>query len=81
MSAEVLRAALAALEPPLERHRVRDDDNSLFRAIAHQLTPGCARPRRPGTLLCLSTSAALTARTECPLLFLQGFGLRRARYA
>jgi hypothetical protein len=45
MSEEVLRAALAALaalEPPLERRRVRDDGNSLFRAIAHQLNAGCA---------------------------------------
>jgi hypothetical protein len=39
---EPLRAALAALEPPLQRHAVVADGNSLFRAVAHQLF-GCAR--------------------------------------
>ena len=57
MSEEVLRAALEALEPPLERRRVTDDGNSLFRAIAHQLDAHqlnagyAAAPRRRDALL------------------------------
>jgi hypothetical protein len=71
MSEEVLRTALAALEPPLERHRVKDDGNSLFRAIAHQLNAGCAAAGSQcygaAARCSTSTSAALTASTEHPL--------------